>query len=149
MGRKITVWIFQATNWPNLAQENRDMASKRETESLLMAAQNKATKINYIKAKSIILNRIASEGLSGSKYETINRIVSECSKVPQNEYKTKHEWVGRVIHWELCKKLKFDHTNEWYMHKSESILLNEMHKFIEILRYERITHSRTEDLTSR
>ena len=23
-----------------------------------------------------------------------------------------------MIYWELCKKLKFDHTNKWYMHNS-------------------------------
>ena len=28
----------------------------------------------------------------------------------------------KVIHWELWKKLKFDHATEWSMHKPESIL---------------------------
>ena len=41
----------------------------------------------------------------------VNVIISECSKVAQKEYKSKHEWVGKVIRKELCKKLKFDHTN--------------------------------------
>ena len=26
--------------------------------------------------------------------------------------KTRHDWVGKVIHWEMCKKFKFDHTNK-------------------------------------
>ena len=34
----------------------------------------------------------------------------------------------KVIHWELCKKLKFDHTNKWYIQKSEYVLENETHK---------------------
>ena len=46
------------------------------------------------------------------------------------EYKTRHDWVGKVIHWELYKKLKFDHTNTWYMHNPESVLENEMHKLL-------------------
>ena len=33
--------------------------------------------------------------------------------------------MGKVIHWELCNKMKFDHTNKWYRHNSESILENE------------------------
>ena len=37
---------------------------------------------------------------------------------------------NNVIHWELCKKLKFDHTNEWHMHSSESVLENETHKLL-------------------
>ena len=31
-------------------------------------------------------------------------------------------WVGKVIHWELCKRLKFEHA------KPESALINELHK---------------------
>ena len=41
-----------------------------------------------------------------------------------------HEWVGKVIHWELGKKLKFDHTNKWYMHNPEFIPENETHKLL-------------------
>ena len=41
--------------------------------------------------------------------------MSECSKLAQKEYMTRHDWVGKVIHWELCKKLKFIYTNKWYM----------------------------------
>ena len=40
----------------------------------------------------------------------------------------RHDWVGKVTHWELCKKLKFEHTNQWYMYNPESFLENEMHK---------------------
>ena len=35
-----------------------------------------------------------------------------------------------VIHWELCKKLKFVHTNKWYVYDSESVLENKMHKVL-------------------
>ena len=62
--------------------------------------------------------------------ETINHIISECSKLVQKEYKTRHDWGGKVIHWELCKKMKFDHPRKWYMYKPESILKNEAHKII-------------------
>ena len=37
---------------------------------------------------------------------------------------------GKVIHKELCKKLKFDHTNKWYMHNQESVLKNETYKIL-------------------
>ena len=48
----------------------------------------------------------------------------------QKEYKTTHDWVGKVINWELCKKLKFDHMNKWYMHNPEFVQDNEMHKLV-------------------
>ena len=59
----------------------------------------------------------------------INHIISECCKLAQKEFKTRHDWVGKVIHWELCKK-KFDHTNKWYMHNPESVVENEAHKVL-------------------
>ena len=46
----------------------------------------------------------------------------ECSKLAQKEYKTRHDLVGKVIPCEMCKKLKFDHTNKWYMHNPASVL---------------------------
>ena len=55
--------------------------------------------------------------LCGDRDEMINHIISECSKLAQKEYKTRHDSVAIVIHWVLSKKLKFDHTNKWYMHK--------------------------------
>ena len=46
----------------------------------------------------------------------------------KKEYKTRHDWVGKVIHRELCEKLKFDHKNKWYVNNPESVLENETHK---------------------
>ena len=66
--------------------------------------------------------------LCGDRDETINHIKSERSKLAQKEYKARHDWV--VIHWELCKNFKFDHTNKWYMHNPESVLENETRKLV-------------------
>ena len=38
--------------------------------------------------------------------------------------------MGKVIYWELYKKLKFDRTTKFYFHKSESVLDNEMYEFL-------------------
>ncbi len=43
------------------------------------------------------------------------------SKLAQKEYKTRHDWVSKVINWEMCKKFKFDHTNKWYIHNPSSV----------------------------
>ena len=42
--------------------------------------------------------------------------------------------VGKVIHGELCKRLKFDYSAKWYMHKPESILENETQKILRDLK---------------
>ena len=36
----------------------------------------------------------------------------------------------KVIHWELCKKFKFDYTNKWYMHIPESVREKEKNKIL-------------------
>ena len=80
---------------------------------------------NYVKAK---IDKTQQNSKCGDRDETINHIISERCKLAQKDYKTKHDWVGKVIHREFNKKLKFDHTNKWYLHNPESVLENETHK---------------------
>ena len=109
---------------------------KKVIDFLLIRVQNKATRIFYIKAK--IYNAHQNSKCS-SRDETLNHIISKSSQQTENEYKTRHSWLGKVIQWELCKKLKSDHTTKWYIPKSESILENETYKIVKDLRYKRIT----------
>ena len=95
---------------------------KRETESLLIAAQNNAVITNHIKARIDKTQQNSKCWLCGDRDETINHIISECSKLAQKEYKTRHDWVSKGIHWEMCKKFKVDHTNKWYMDNPASVL---------------------------
>ena len=103
---------------------------KRETESLLIAAQDNAIRTNHIKAKIDKTQQNCKCRLCGDRDETINHIISECSKLAQKEYKARHDWVGKVIHWEMCKKFKFDHTNKSYMHNPALVLENDTHKLL-------------------
>ena len=59
----------------------------------------------------------------------IYHMISEHSKLVQKEYKTRHDWVGNGIFWELCEKFKFDHT-KYYMNNPESILEKGTHKIL-------------------
>ena len=43
---------------------------------------------------------------------------------------SRHEWVGKVIHCEFCKKFKFNHINKCYLPKTESVLENETRKIL-------------------
>ena len=67
--------------------------------------------------------------LCGDRDETITHVICECCKLVQREYKTRYDWMEKVIHQELCKKLKVDHTKKWYMH-TETVLENETHKIL-------------------
>ena len=103
---------------------------RRKTESLLIAAQINATRTNHIKTRIDKTQHNSRCRLCGDRDETINHIISKCRKLAQKGYKTRHDWVVKVIHWEQCKKLKFHHTNKWYMHNPESVLKNETPKLL-------------------
>ena len=69
--------------------------------------------------------------------ETINQSKSECNKLVQKEYMTRHDWAGKVINWKLSKKFKFVHMNYWLIHNPESVPEKEKHKLL--LKYKRIS----------
>ena len=89
---------------------------KREAESLLIAAQDHAIRPNHIKARIDKTQQNNKCWTCGNRDETINHIISERSKLAQMGCKARHDWVGKLIHWEMCRKFKFEHTNKWYMH---------------------------------
>ena len=51
-------------------------------------------------------------------------------KLAQKEYKTRLDWVDKVIHLESWNKFKLDHANKWYIHYLESIMENDAHKIL-------------------
>ena len=90
--------------------------------------------------------------------ETVNRLISKCSKKVQKEFKTRQDWVGKVTPWELrqkmkfdhremCKKYKFDHTKKLYMHSPASVLENDTHKLICDFEIKTIIYSRPDNQT--
>ena len=64
---------------------------KRETESILIAAQNNAIRTNHINMRIDRTQQNSKFRLWGDTDETINHIISECSKLAQKEYKTRHD----------------------------------------------------------
>ena len=113
--------------WETLNEIKKKKNFKRETESLLMVAQNSAIRTNHIKAMIDKTQQNSKCRLCSDRDETINHIISECSKLAQKECKARHDWVGKVIHREMCKKFKFDHANKWYMHNPAPVLENNTH----------------------
>ena len=84
---------------------------------------------NHIKVRINKTQQYSKCKLCGDRDETINHIISECSKLAQ-EYKVRHDWVGKAIHWEMCKKFKFEHPNKWYMHNPAPVRENDTHKLL-------------------
>ena len=107
----------------------RKVNFKRETEFLLIVAQNNAIKTNHIKTRIDKTQQNNKCTLCSDRDETINHIISKCSKLAQG-HKTRHDWVGKVILWEICKKFKFDHTNKWYIHNQAPVQENCTHELL-------------------
>ena len=60
--------------------------------------------------------------------ESIDPIVSGCSKLAQKEYKRRHDNLGKIVHWKLARKCNFEAGDKWYEH--ESVLENEAYELL-------------------
>ena len=60
--------------------------------------KNDAIKTDYVKAKIDKTQQNSKCKLYGDRDETINHIISECCRLAQKEYKTWHDWEGKVIY---------------------------------------------------
>ena len=107
---------------------------KKETEGLIMAAQDQAIRRNWIR------HSIDKEDISplcrlcGARAETVSHIVSECKELAQTEYKKiRHDKVAAILHWQFCQKYGFPATAKSYEHfidKEMTVLENEEIKLL-------------------
>ena len=121
-------WLISDTSHEKTWTWLRKGNLKRETESLLIAAQNNTISTKHIKTRIDKTQQNSRRRLCDDRDETINHIISKCSKLARKEFKTRHDWVDKVIHWELRRKFEFDYTNKWCMHKPIFVLENETRK---------------------
>ena len=73
--------------------QNGDL--KRETESVTVAAQNQSIRTNVVKAKINESQRVSLRIVYRKVDESIDHIVSVCSKLGQKEYKRRHDNLGK------------------------------------------------------
>ena len=93
---------------------------KRETESLLSAAQEQVLNTNSV--RNIYHENVSNKcRLCGTHVENVLHIVSGCSMLAQKEYKPRHDKVCLNIHWALSKKYGVRVCERWYEHKVEFV----------------------------
>ena len=90
-----------------------------------MATQNQSIRTNLVKEK---IER--SQGDSPCRVrrkldESIDHIVSGCSKLAQKKYKKRHGNLEKIVHWKLARKRNFEAGDKWYKYEPESVLDNE------------------------
>ena len=108
--------------------QNGDL--KRETESLIVAAQNQSIRTNLVKAK---IDKSQGDSLfrvCRKVNESIDHIVSGCSELAQKEYNRRHDDLEKTVYWKLARKCNFEAGNKWYEHEPERVLENEDYKIL-------------------
>ena len=94
---------------------------KRETESLITAAQEQALPESKDRERwDITLCPMCKQA-----DETVSHIVSECGKMAQSEYKGRHDKVATAVHWGLAKKHGLEHSEQWYQQRAEKVSEND------------------------
>ena len=63
-----------------------------------MVAQEQAIRTNNIKAKIDKTQENSKYRMCGKAEESVNHVLSECSKLVQKKYKRQHDWFGTKIH---------------------------------------------------
>ena len=76
--------------------QNGDL--KRETESLRVVAQNQSIRTNIVKAKIDKSQGDSLRRVCRKVDESIDHIVSGCSKLVQKDYKRRHDNLGKIGH---------------------------------------------------
>ena len=103
---------------------------KRETESLIVAAQNQSIRTNLVKAK---IDKSQGDSLCRIRrkvHERIDHIVGGCSKLAQQEYKRRHDNLGKWYTENLPESVILKLEIKWYEHEPESVLENEDYKIL-------------------
>ena len=72
-----------------------------------MAAQNQSIRTNLVKAKIDKSQVNCLCRMCRKVDESIDHIVSVCSKLAQKEYKRRQDNLGNIVHWKLPRKLNF------------------------------------------
>ena len=103
---------------------------KRETKKLTVAAQNQSIRTNLVKAKIDKSQKDTLCRLCKKADESIDHVVSGCSKLAQKEYKRRHDNLGKIVHWKLARKCNFEAGDKWYEHEPESVLESEDYKIL-------------------
>ena len=104
---------------------------KRETESLIIAVQDRAIRTNYVTATIDRSQEDPKCRMCKQNNETISHIVSGYPKLAQKEYKKRHDNVARAVHWDLPEKYGFERGEGWYDHVPDSVLENEDYKMLQ------------------
>ncbi|KAM6469092.1 uncharacterized protein PHA67_010839 [Liasis olivaceus] len=98
---------------------------KKETEGLILAAQDQALRTNACEAR---IKKSATDSkccLCKEDEETVDHLVSCCKTIAQTDYKKRHDKVATMVHWNICKRYHLPASKNWWDHKTGQVIENE------------------------
>ena len=72
----------------------------------------------------------AMSRMCGNDDGTVLHILCSCSKLAQVQYKKRHDTLGQVVQWGLCRKYNIGCTDKWYEHALRKVEENEEVKIL-------------------
>jgi len=126
---KVMSWKEKTLQTTDVAEEEswrwlRNGYLKKETEGLILAAQEQALRTNSIKHSIDKTSETSLCRLYGESTETVRHIVSGRKKLAQNEYRQRHDKLALRVHWEVSWKYGIECTEKWYDHQPLPIVEN-------------------------
>jgi hypothetical protein len=102
---------------------------KAETESEIVAAQDKALQTKYRAAKILQTEADSKCRLCHQFEETADHIMSACPILAKEQYIKRHDRVCAQLHSNICKELGVNVDNElWYEHVPTSVETSQVGK---------------------
>ena len=95
-----------------------------------MAAQNQSIRSNLFKAR---IGKSQGDSLCRvcrKVDESIDHVVSGCSKLAQKECERRHDNLGKIVHWKFARKCNFEAGDKWNEHEPKSVLESEDYKIL-------------------
>ena len=86
-----------------------------------MAAQNQSIRTHLVKAKIDKSQGDCLCRMCRKVDESIDHIVSGCSKLAQKEYKSGHDNLAKIVHWKLARKCNFEAGDNGGMNMSQKV----------------------------
>ncbi|XP_063585357.1 uncharacterized protein LOC134762740 [Penaeus indicus] len=103
----------------------RSSGLKAETESFILAAQDQSLFTRNYQANILKNGTNEKCRFCDTHKETIDHLISGCPVLATNEYKNRHDRVGKYLHWTICNSYNIKTCEHWYEHKPEPVVEGE------------------------
>ena len=104
--------------------------SKTSNNNSAYSSSRSISETNYCKTRIERSKELAKCQMCIEKDETVTHFVSECSKLPQKEYKRRHDKVATAVHWSILKANILPHLKHWHEHTAEAVMEKEKVKIL-------------------